>query len=329
MDVQLPPAVARQLAEAEAIEAGMAAPAAEPAPEAPAVDPTAAPAPEPAAAPPATPEAPTPEPWEQRYKTLQGMYDADVRAGRTQAAELTKELDDLRKRVDAAPAAETPKPPAAPQGITQKDVDEFGAELIEVIKRVALAQASELLAPLQAQVKDLVTKAEATSTTVQTVATTQKQDISAKFLAQLTELVPDWAAVNADARFLEWCVAVNPLTGKPNQELLEAASNSFSATRVAAIFNAYKLQAGIVTAPPATAAPAAPTAAKAELASQIAPGTSRSSAPAPAPTDRSFTAAEVQQFYTAISKGEYRGKEAEATALEAEIDRAAAAGRVR
>lgn len=315
---ELPAQVQRGLAEAEALEAQMATPPA--APEAPAPIPDPAPEPAPAAPPP----APVVEPWEARYRTLQGMYDTDVKSVRTENTELRSKVDALQKQLDAKVPAEPtkPSPPATIPGITAKDAEAFGDDLMEVITRAARALAAEQIAPLQAKVDELTAKTGTVEQSVEKVAATQTGDANAKFISQLEKLVPDWATINADPLFLKWCGEIHPLTGEPRQALLEKGANAGNAEQVANVFKAYKTEAGL-NAPPA------PDPAKAELETQIAPGTSKALPPPATQGERSFTTTEVEAFYRAVSKGEYKGREAEATALEAQIDAATAGNRIR
>jgi hypothetical protein len=139
---------------------------------------------------------------------------------------------------------------------------------------------------------------------------------------ELAKQVPDYEAVNVDPDFLSWLGEVDPLSGAPRQAYLNQAFESFDAARTATLFNTWKQAAGRVEQPKQQA--------KQELQRQVAPGTSRSSAGQSAnPGERVWTAAEIQQYYTDVAKGVYRGKADEAARIESEIDAAVAMGRVR
>ncbi len=112
----LPRQVEAQLRELEALEKQLAegqnpAPAEpEPTPAEPPQDPQPAPTETKPVEPTPTPTEPVvaEEKWEQKYKTLKGMYDAEVPRLHSQVKELTQRMDALQK------AAEAPKPEAKP-----------------------------------------------------------------------------------------------------------------------------------------------------------------------------------------------------------------------
>lgn len=138
------------------------------------------------------------------------------------------------------------------------------------------------------------------------------------FLERLKVRVPDYESINTSDGFLAWLDEIDPVYGLPRQDALTKAGDARDAERVAAIFLAYKatLQAPAPT-PPATT----------KLDKQVAPR-STASTPAPTPARVTFTVAEVQAFYRAVQRGEYRGREAEAAALEQTYNAALAEGRI-
>lgn len=323
MTTELPEQVQRALAEAEAIDEALAAQAAPP----PTDDPPPAPPPEepPAPAPPPEPQAP-PAPqvdWEQKYRSLQGMYERDVVQVRTQAQDLDRELKELK-----AQKAEPPPPPpkAEPEipAVPQKDVEAFGEDLIDLIERRARVIADARTASLQQELADL--KAQTVSVTEQVTNVTQAQvgDAKAKFFTSLSEKVPNWSTVNQDPVFHAWCASTCPYTGQPWQESINAAAADLDAERAATLFKTFLATQPTIPVPQPPAPQTDPT-----LTAQIEPGQTRTTPPTTPPTEKVWTSAEVNDFYKRLALGEYRGKEAEAQRIEAEIDRAAAEGRLR
>jgi hypothetical protein len=313
MPVQIPEQALRGLEEAEAIEAAMAAPP----PEAPPADP--APQPPPAPEPPAPPAAP-PVDWEQRYNSLQGKYNAEVPALHTQIKDLTDKVTTLIEQSKAPPPEPAPATPAPV--LTDKDREAFGEDLIDVIERAAKEIAGRQTAPLLAEIEKLRATTSTVEKQVTTVADAQAGDQKSKFFSEFSGLVPDWQDVNTNQAFLNWCGELHPLTGAPRQALLDAAFEALDATRVAALFNQWKQDAGVST-------PVADTTRTSELESQIAPTAAGTTAPVQPQADRTWTGSQISKFYDDITKGMYRGKDAERMAIEAEIDRAIIDGRVR
>jgi hypothetical protein len=135
----LPKAIQAQVEQAEATLAAMSQPAPENAP--PATDlAAAANQPEQVAEPQpqaATPPAPAPQPdqWEHKYKSLQGRYNSDVPQLQTKVKDLESQLQQAIARLNEAAEAKKPeekKPMADPQ-----DVEAFGADLVDMVQRVA------------------------------------------------------------------------------------------------------------------------------------------------------------------------------------------------
>lgn len=308
----LPKSVQAQVEAADAMLAEMNKPAeAQVPPDAP----SDTPAPEPAlaeqqpaeqTAPESAPAANTipPDVWEHKYRTLQGLFNAEVPRLQSQVKELTRQIQEMAQAPKPA-EQEKPKPSADPQ-----DVEAFGKDLVEMVQRTA----ERTFGQVAASVMDRITQLEnALKGTSQTVNMTVEQ----AFFDRLTRLVPDWESINADKAFLTWLGEVDPVYGQPRQAALTAAEQSLNADRAAAVFNAWKSQT-------ATTKPVQPSVDK-----QVSPRAAASSAPAPQAEKPVITQAQITQFYADVAKGHYRGREAEATKLEQAINQALAEGRVR
>lgn len=318
MEVQVPPQVQRQIDEADAYDRSLAPPEAtdgtetQPAaPEAPAeVTPPAAP----------TPPKDDPDSWKARYLSLQGMFNADVPRLNKQVKDLMAEITTLK----SAPPA--PQPPAEIKGsITDKDKEAFGDDLLDVIKR----QAADMIAPAQAQwaAEKAALEAKVTELSTSTAAADEQRANEARnqYYAGLKALVPDYEAINVDPGFLGWLAEVAPDSGIARQAYMLNAFNTMDVNRTAFLFKTWKEAQAPATDP----APAPQTEAKRNLERQRAPDGSKSSTPVPAADSlRMWTGAEIDQHYTDVRRGVYHGKDAEAAAIEAQIEAAAASGRV-
>lgn len=310
---KLPKAVQDQLDAAETLEREMVEtpPATQPEDDAP-------PAPEPEP----TPQPPAPEPqqpsddddsWRVKYLTLQGMHRADVTRLTGEVDALKATVTDLQKQL-----ADTTKPPApAPEPeaklLTQADIDAFGPDMIDVIERAAKQLVASEIGPLKSELAAVKQENATLKGTVDTVAETQSAQGQNVFVSQLTDAVPDWQKVNIEPAFLAWLGETDPLSGAQRQALLNVAVEAQDAKRVAAIFNAWK-----ATQAPTSPPPPAP---KDDLTKQIQPGTTHGSTP-PAPTQaKTWSPDEIDKFYRDVARGAYKGREAEAERIEAEIDR--------
>lgn len=321
----LPSQVAREAEEAERIVQNLSAPP----PNQTESSPPAAEDASVTAQPQATPQAseqPRPDDggWEQRYKTLQGMFQAETTRRDARARELEANLQQALSRISELEQA-TRKPaqsePAQPL-VTDKDVEAFGGDLIDLVKR----QAQEVI---QAAARDMEGRIAAKDVEIARlreqlggVAEQTKVVTQHTFLADLAKLVPDWETVNIDQGFLDWLAQTDPLTGLQRQSYLEDAYGKLDVKRTAEIFNAYKGTKG--TAP----RPASP---PSELQRQVQPASSQAT-PATSGADNGtkiWSVNEIDQFYRDVARGAYTGKDTEKQRLNAEIDLAISQGRLR
>ena len=318
----LPRQVEAQLKELEEIEKQLAAqqnPQAtpeEPAPQpAEPAEPTqniepVAPQPEVKPEKPVEPEVPE-ETWQQKYKTLKGMYDAEVPRLHSDIRDLKSQMDKLQK------AAEAPKPEAKPAAqptklVTDADVQAFGEDLIEVQRKVAREVAAEFRGELDAM------KAENEKLREQ-LNMTGSQVSEASFEQRLYRLVPDFQAVNTDERWINWLNEVDPLLRAPRKSVAQEAFNTGDAEAVAHYIGMFK----------ASVAPAEQLSDKAaELEKQIQPKRSATNAPV-SQQAKTYTDAQIQKMFQKSVEMSSRGQRDEAMKLEAEIDAAYREGRVR
>ena len=325
----LPKQVQEAADEAERLAQSLQPPEGDAAPAPDAIEPVeATQTPAPAATPPKVTELPKPDDasWQQRYSTLQGMYNAEVPRMQQQLRDLSLQLQDAVARLANAPK-ETPKPASQPTPKlgTDKDVETFGGDLIDLIRR----QSADLVQAERDRVQVDMQKLQSENTDLKkqmgNVVERQGQSTRVVYLGELAKQVPDWEALNTDQAFLGWLAEVDPLSGIARQAYLNNAWEQFDVNRTAALFNAWKQATGhSTTAPKQTP--------QQELARQVAPGTSKSSAPASPsnPSERIWTTKQIETFYTDVTKGLYAGaKKDEAARIEAEIDAAVATGRVR
>lgn len=309
MSTTLQQRLQQQEAEADRILASLNAPAAEPqVAETQAADPTPveAPAPE-AVAPAPAPVQPVPAPaqdWEHKYRTLQGIHNSHM-------AELKRRLQSAEQMLQER-AAEPPKP-TAPEIDTKKDAEVFGEDLVQMVVRIVDTKFGHVVNTFDERLKAIEARFSAAT---QTVAKTG-QDL---FLSRLEAAVPDYAAINVDERFLEWLTEIDPIYGVERQAALDDAVSKLDAGRASAIFKAFKASVAVVQAP-------AQTPAQQQLERQVAPRQS-AAAPAHADTPKLIPQSDVTAFYNAVRRGEYRGKEALAAQIEAELNKALAEGRV-
>ena len=358
----LPAAVQKQVDEANALHdqiydnEGKAKPPAEPEappaePEAPPAEPEAPPPegeqqpptePPPATPPPTAPlelaqEAPQPEtpaaaeskpePWEQRYNSLKGRFDADSRTMRTQIEGLTEQVRSLNtalaRREPEAPTTGAPATPQVDRLLSSDEVEEYGEELIDVVQRAA----QEVMQPTL----DKLTK-ENTELKAQMghVSSSVVQSERQQLLDGLDGQVTGWREVNTSPEYLQWLQAADPYSGEQRHALLKRAFESNNLARVAAFFKGYLSESAVLTAAGQQQAPPARTP-QVRMDTLVAPGAPRQgSTPTQEGSKRQWTQAQIATFYREKTAGKYRGDTAakKGAALEADIFQAQREGRI-
>lgn len=294
----IPKAVREQAERSEALHqaildqntAPVAAPA-QPSVEPP-VQPTATtpePAPAPAETQPASVTEPapaprSPDPWELRYKALEGKYRAEVPALHQQVRELKAEVERLKA------AAPTTAP--APDSVRET----YGEDFANAVAAVADSRVQEVRSQL-----DEVKKATA-------------QSARASFMQQLAAYVPNFVEVDADPGFTAYLDEFDPMTGRARREFFNEADAANDAARVASFFANY-LQ-GKKPVPPPPAPPPPPS-----VEPLVVPESGRQSTAPPA--KKVWTRSEIRSFYAAARRGvytpeQYRAIDADITAAQFE-----------
>ena len=315
----LPKQVEAQLRELEALEKQLTD-AQNPAPADPTPNPAEPPQdPQPAPAEP-KPVEPTPTPtepvvaeekWEQKYKTLKGMYDAEVPRLHADLRDLKAQVDALRKAAETKPV-EPAKPAVAEKLVTDADVEAFGSDLIEVQRKVAREVAAEFRGELDAM------RAENEKLREQ-LNSTGTQVSEASFEQRLYRMVPDFETVNADPKWIAWLNEVDPLLRAPRATVAQQAFNRGDAEGVAHYVAMFKK----------SIAPVEPTADKTtELELQIQPNRSATSTPPTSQKGKVYTNADIEKMFRKATDLGVKGRTEEAKKLEAEIDAAFMEGRV-
>jgi hypothetical protein len=281
-------------------------------------------------APPA-PAAPAPAPqatdWEQRYRTLQGKYDAELPGLRAQVTNLERLIATMQSVPAAAPVAPAPATPApaATTVVAPEDVEAYGQDLIDATQRWAAARYDATIADLRAEINALK------GSTQRTEAQTTRQACLAALDAD-PDLAGKWRATNDDPKFLAWLDQVDPFIGRTRRDLLGEAYARGDAKRTGAFFKAFQAEHTVVTQapPPPVAQTPQPGAGRPTLEDLAAPGRASGPGPSGATAEkRVWTTAQIQAFYRARTHGEFVGREAESLRIEQDIIAAATERRIR
>lgn len=354
----IPQAVRRQAARAEQLAkehrealAGVATPPAAVAVPGEATPPDTTPPAAPAAPPPA-PAPGTEESFQRKYLVLQGKYNKEVPQLRGMIEELRQENSATRNLLATLTESRTPRqPPAEPPApaaptpparlVTDQEVQSFGPDLIDVIRRAAREEQASLTAEIDRRLAPVNRRVDEVANTARATTQVVNQRSKEAVLAHMDERVPAWRILNKDPEFLAWLEEDDPFSGQQRGNLLAVAFQNFDAPRVEAFFTGYQKEHAAVTPPPTpdptlAPPPAAPPAAPAPrtqvtLESMVAPGTPKPGAPrTPDGADkRMWTRKEVSEFYRLTQSGKFKGTPAERAAIEKDIFAATTEGRIR
>jgi hypothetical protein len=316
----LPRAIQAQVEQAEATLAAYAAPVeAQPAaPEpievtaSPSEVPAPAPEPQPTQAPPMTSE----ETWEHKFRSLQGLFNQQVPMLQGQVKDLTKRLEQAIGTLEQAKAAPKPQEPA-PHTVDPKDVESFGADLVDMVNRIADSRFGGVAQQVEAKFGELQrmlgSVEQRLEGTTQTVAVSAEQT----FFDKLTKQVPDWEQINANPAFLAWLADSDPVYGVPRQRALDSAREQLDVGRIVNVFRAFS--------PATTVAPVV----RNPVDRQVSPKAGAANAPQTVQPKTMYSQKQISDFYNDMARGKYRGREAEASAIEQSVNSAIAEGRVR
>jgi hypothetical protein len=275
--------------------------------------------------------------WENRFRALKGRYDSDQRRARESMEQYEQRMREVQAQLSQASRPPLPGMQPPPRMVSEKEVEDYGADLIDVVKRAAQEAMLPMLAPLATEIGHVKARIETTE------GETGRQFLS-RMHGNMDATVPGWQQLNEDPNFIAWTKRSDVYSGLNRQELLQKAWYAGDSNRVAAFFNGFLAEeaatdpaaaqarqqangagyVGHATAPAPAAQQQAP---RVTLESLAAPGRARAAAMAPAgkPT---WTAEGISTFYMDIANGKFRGRDAERIATEADLMAAQREGRI-
>lgn len=285
----------------------------------------------------------SPPDYEQRYRTLQGKYDAEVPRLNTELSRYNAEnmqlrslLADLQAR-DAYPPAQGQRGAPSPSvNIPDEDATEYGEDLITAARRWARAEIQPELETMRAELGQL-------RGGQQRVETQSMQQHIAQGLNSVPELGGGvWQQLNNDPDFLAWLNQVDPFAGVSRFEMLRHATGVGDVARISRFFTAYLQEhtaADHASGPAHTHATnghaqgAGPNGAGAgphrSLASLAAPGRAAGAATSSgAPQKRIWSTAQIKKHFKDVVDGRYQGREADQRRVEEDIVAAQREGRI-
>jgi hypothetical protein len=253
----------------------------------------------------------------QKYKTLQGMYNAEVPRLHQQNREMVnrvQQMEQLLASLSAQQANTATQQPVTEKIVTDKDVEEYG-ESLDVMRKVSreeLVPVAQRLAQIEQMFRQMQT-----NVVPQVQAVAQRQQVSAEqgFWARLTSAVPNFRQINDNEAFQSWLLTADPLTGITRQTYLDDAQRTLDADRVANFFHTWLESTG-----QAAVAQSTGRAQNSELEKQVTPGRSRNTGtPTTANQGKMYSPQDIQKFFNDVRSGKYKGREQERDRIERDI----------
>lgn len=240
--------------------------------------------------------------WQHRFKVLQGKYDKELPALRSENEELKQQVANQDSRVKDL---EKQSPTDSNAGVSDDQLDqfkqEFGEDLVTFVERMVSQRQSGSAQPTR-EMQERLDRLESE----------KDQDAQARFWMELEQAVPNFREINADPAFHQFLASYDPQSGAQRQQTLTEAQQRMDPKGVADIFRLHLSQAGQAER-------------RAIPDEQVEPRTTRVT---DAPQGKhQWTRGEIGQFYRDKNSGRYSAEEAER--LEADIFAAQTEGRVR
>ena len=252
--------------------------------------------------------------WQQKYKSLQGMYNADVPRLSSENRNLTSRVTQLEQLLSTMEKPTVKESVQAEKLITPEDEKEYG-DSINIMRKAAREEIAQLKQQIQ-QLQDVVPK-------VQQVQTQQKKSSEQNFWNTIANEVPNWQDINKNEAFQAWLLEVDPLTGISRQTYLEDAQNNLDANRVVNFFKTWEGEFGV-----AKSAQTDRKAQQSQLQKQVSPGKSRNNGAKASGQPRTYTNDDIKEFFSDVRKGKYKGRDDERGRIERDIFAAQQEGRI-
>lgn len=266
--------------------------------------------------------------WEQRARSTNGRLEQALNTNQL----LTRRVNDLEREIGtmrintAAPAAQPAK--IREQLIKPEELNDYGEEFFDVVGR----RAKEEFSPMVETLEERITRLESGQQAVgKVVEKTQQRGL----YDQLHDDVPEWRDINHSQQFKDWLTIPDPYSGRQRNEMLQEAFTRHDANRVVNFFRGFLTEAtGLPSNAPrqnGNSAPPLPNgngSEKPSLESFAAPGRARSGPQETPPDKPVYTPAWIAKFSADKRTGKYRGREAEADAIERDIYQAQHEGRI-
>lgn len=266
------------------------------------------------------------ETYAQKWRTLQGMYNAEVPRLHAQNRDLQQRIQQMEQLL-AAMSTTNQQASTSQQVttnlVTEDDEAEYG-ESIDMMRKVSREELAPMAQEIAAIKHALAQFQMNVVPQVQNIAQRQATTAEQQFWADLTSSVPNWRSINDDKEFQNWLLDIDPLSGINRQTILDDAQRNLDATRVANFFRAWNELKGNANVARNTNRQATAS----ELERQVAPGKGRNTGVPTSSNTRTYSPEDIKKFFADVRQGYYKGREAERDRIERDIFAAQRDGRI-
>ncbi len=270
------------------------------------------------------------ESYAQRWRSLQGIYNAQQAQLRA-AVQRTSELERLISTMASSnqtPPRQQQHQPEAPKFLTEKDSEEFGKDMVDFARRAAQEEMAPLVGAIQQLRQEVISLKSGVVPAIRHVTANQNRSAEERFFERLAERVPNWQEINGNGRFHEWLLTPDPMTDITRQTYLEDAQKSLNLDRVVNIFQQWATATGTLAETQQRQPQGRPNAAASELERQVAPGKATAGTTPPQKQQRTWSPEQITKFYNDVTRGVYKGKPEEKEQLERDLFLAQREGRI-
>lgn len=250
----------------------------------------------------------------QKYKTLQGMYNAEVPRLHQQNRDMQSRVQQMEQLLASISAQQDNKPQQTIEKlVSDKDVEEYG-ESLDVMRKVSreeIVPMTQRLAHIESLIQQMQTNV---IPQVQAVAQRQAMSSEQAFWSELTAEQSNWREINDNQAFQTWLLDTDPLTGITRQTYLDDAQRSLDARRVASFFRTW-----LDTTGQANVAQTNKSTYQSELEKQVAPGRSKNSGATTSNKSKVYTPDDIRSFFDDVRSGKFKGREPERDRIERDI----------
>lgn len=257
--------------------------------------------------------------WKKRFTNYKASTDATIHGLRKELMDVSAQLASLMEENYGLRSTKQEKQGDIFEGaFTEEDIDTFGADGLDIVKKAARVAIEKQVAPL----KEELTRAEqARLADVKRRADSDRTQSYREFLGRLESLVPDYEEINMDPKFLTWMDQADTFSGHTKKSLFRQAEASGDVMRVADFFMEFKESRKPKKQPIAK-----------EVERHITPmGSGSGTGPATqqkASDNSYYRKSDIDKFYRDVLKGRYTGQHDVVVATERAIDAAYKANRI-